>query len=132
MRRLICPICNTASADETAQVIPIGETKPDEDSIHKVPSTLTHPKAVRTILPLTVAGIAEPYVITGSAYTMRSFDTSSETELLKEIEAHSHEITAIRLWTRKFSEGDGLMRIEPWVISTGLDGIIRKWRLKGV
>jgi hypothetical protein len=51
---------------------------------------------------------------------------------MSEIDAHWHEVTALRLWLRKWKGKDGLIRVEPWVVSASLDGTIRKWKLSGI
>lgn len=59
--------------------------------------------------------------------------TPQEPDLVNEVDAHWHDVTALRLWMRKTAvEGQaGKVRVEPWVISTSLDGTIRKWNLLG-
>lgn len=86
---------------------------------------------MRAILPLVMTDLAEPYVITGAGDVIRIYDVSSpdEPELLGEVDAHWHDVTALRLWVRKSFGADGQTRVEPWVISASLDGTIRKWRL---
>ncbi|KAG5645892.1 hypothetical protein DXG03_005039 [Asterophora parasitica] len=92
---------------------------------------IAHPVAVRSILPLALTELAEPYLITGAGDYLRVYDLSTpeEPELLRDLDAHWHDITAIRLWKRSSLGLDGQTRIEPWVISTSLDGTIRRWRL---
>ena len=64
---------------------------------------------------------------------IRLYDLStiSEPEILGEIDAHWHDVTAIRLWMRTSKNEAGQTRIEPWIVSTSLDGTIRKWRFSG-
>lgn len=64
---------------------------------------------------------------------MRIYDVASpdEPEFIGQVDAHWHDVTAIRLWMRKFAGEDGKTRVEPWIISTSLDGTIRRWRLSG-
>lgn len=111
----------TASADETVQI------KPTDQS----PYLIAHPTTVRCILPLSTTDLAEPYVLTGAGDMIRVYDVSSpqEPELISEMDAHWHDVTALRLWVRKFVGDDGRQRVEPWIISASLDGTIRKWRL---
>ena len=120
----------TASADETAQVYddPPVQRKPGEKSM----PPLAHPTSVRAILPLALSSLAEPYVLTGAGDFIRAFDVSSpdEPELLGEMDAHWHDIVALRLWMRRTSV-DGKNTVEPWVVSASLDGTLRKWRLEG-
>ena len=65
---------------------------------------------------------------------MRVYDLSifDAPELIREADAHWHDILTLRLWPRKTIGEDGLARVEPWVVSTSLDGTIRKWRLIGL
>lgn len=115
-----------ASADDTAQVLPQPETT-------KAPKPLAHPVAVRAILPLGLTGLGEPYLLTAAGDVLRTYDVSEldDPQLLSEVDAHWHDITAIRLWTKKSIGDDGKTRIEPWVVTTSLDRTIRKWRLTG-
>src|ERR1700722_7677688 len=115
-----------ASSDDTVQILPHDVSTP-------LPP-IAHPVAVRTILPLALTDLAEPYLITGAGDIIRVFDVSSprEPELISEIDAHWHDVTILRLWMRKFVGPDNKARIEPWIVSTSLDGTIRKWRLSGM
>ncbi|KAL9714983.1 hypothetical protein Ac2012v2_001643 [Leucoagaricus gongylophorus] len=119
----------TASADETVQV----SLDPDIQTETKVkpPSPIKHPKQVRCILPVALTDVSEPYLITGSEDIIRVYDLSTfdEPELIREVDAHWHDILTLRLWMRKSIGEDGITRIEPWVVSSSLDGTIRKWRL---
>lgn len=118
-----------ASADETVQVVP---DKGYLSSATKMPPPITHPLAVRAILPLLLTDLAEPYLLTGAGDVIRIYDVSSdEPELIGEVDAHWHDVTAIRLWIRKTVGKDGKTRVEPWIISASLDGTIRRWRLSG-
>lgn len=129
--RLFTP-CSQASADETVQV------SLDPDSMTgvktKIPRPITHPKQVRCILPIGLTDVSEPYLITGSGDIIRAYDLSTfdEPEMIREVDAHWHDILALRLWIRRSVGDDGLVRVEPWVVSTSLDGTIRKWRLVGM
>ncbi|KAG1759697.1 WD40-repeat-containing domain protein [Suillus occidentalis] len=116
----------TASSDETVQVVPY----PPGSSGQKCIPPLTHPLPVRAILPLALSDLEEPYIVTGYGDVIRLYDVStpSEPEVLGEIDAHWHDVTALRLWVQKSRTDDGRTRIEPWIISTSLDGTIRRWR----
>ncbi|KAG1723896.1 WD40-repeat-containing domain protein [Suillus lakei] len=116
----------TASSDETVQVVPY----PPGSSDQKPFPPLTHPLPVRAILPLALSDLEEPYVVTGYGDVIRLYDVStpSEPEVLGEIDAHWHDVTALRLWVHKSRTDDGRTRIEPWIISASLDGTIRRWR----
>ncbi|KAJ7871471.1 WD40-repeat-containing domain protein [Mycena olivaceomarginata] len=115
----------TASSDDTAQVLDPASTPA------KPPISITHPAAVRCILPLSVTDLAEPYLITGAGDVIRVYDVSSlqEPELINEVDAHSHDVTDLHLWVRKTVGADSKTRVEPWIVSSSLDGTIRKWRL---
>ncbi|KAI0093936.1 WD40 repeat-like protein [Irpex rosettiformis] len=121
----------TASADETVQVY-------DDPPIERPPGTkapppIAHSTAVRSLLPLSLTPLAEPYLLTGSGDIIRAYDVSSPDapELLGEVDGHWHDVTALRLWMRKTAvEGkEGKMKVEPWIVSASLDGTLRKWRL---
>ncbi|KAJ6500453.1 WD40-repeat-containing domain protein [Mycena sanguinolenta] len=115
----------TASSDDTAQILDTTLPTP------KPPVSIPHPAAVRCILPLSVTDLAEPYLITGAGDVIRVYDVSSleEPDLINEVDAHWHDVTGLHLWIRKTVGADGKTRVEPWVVSTSLDGTIRKWRL---
>ncbi|KAI9064284.1 WD40 repeat-like protein [Trametes sanguinea] len=122
----------TASSDETVQVVP--HPAPDAKSpSSKPPPPIQHPTAVRALLPLAITPLAEPYVLVGAGDVIRVFDVSSvdEPELLSEVDAHWHDVTALRLWMRKSAvDGTpGAVKVEPWIVSASLDGTIRRWRL---
>lgn len=112
------------------QVLPQGS---DAAVPTKLPPPILHPVAVRSILPLALTEVAEPYLITGAGDMLRVYDVTSpeEPEFVMDIDAHWHDVTAIRLWKRKTLGKDGHIKIEPWIISTSLDSTIRKWRLTG-
>ena len=122
-----------ASSDETARA----QHDPPLDTTDKVRPMppITHPTAVRAILPLSTTLLAEPYLLTGAGDVIRAYDISSpdEPELLGEMDAHWHDVTALRLWMRKSTiEGEhGKFKLEPWVVSASLDGTLRKWKLLG-
>ncbi|KDQ60628.1 hypothetical protein JAAARDRAFT_31591 [Jaapia argillacea MUCL 33604] len=117
----------TASADDTIQII---EYPPPATATKPLPP-ITHPTAVRCFLALSLTELAEPYLITGAGDVIRVYDVSSpdEPDLLNEMDAHWHDVTALRLWVRKTTGDDGKARVEPWIVSASLDGTLRKWRL---
>ncbi|KAJ7090242.1 WD40-repeat-containing domain protein [Mycena belliarum] len=118
----------TASGDDTAQVL----ANPSSlQPTTKPPVSIAHPAAVRSILPLSVTDLAEPYLLTGAGDVIRVYDMSSvdEPELINEVDAHWHDVTALHLWPRQTIGADKKTRIEPWIVSTSLDGTIRKWKL---
>ncbi|CAL1704299.1 unnamed protein product [Somion occarium] len=120
----------TASSDDTVQII---DHPTQASSSSKPIPPITHPTAVKAILPISLTPLAEPYLLTGSGDVIRVYDVSSprEPELLNTVDAHWHDVTALRLWMRRTAvEGQlGKVMVEPWVISTSLDGTIRKWKL---
>lgn len=122
-----------ASADETVQVH--DDPPIERPTGEKPPVPITHPTAVRSILPLALTPLAEPYLLTGSGDVIRAYDVSSPDapELLGEMDAHWHDVTALRLWMRKTKvDGDeGKVMVEPWIVSASLDGTLRKWKLLG-
>ena len=118
-----------ASSDGTVRVL-VGKS-PNLNEKH--PKPITHPVPVRAILPLPFTDLGEPYLLTAAGDILRLYDISEldEPELLAQVDAHSHDITAIRLWKRKTLGEDGRTRIEPWIVTTSLDKTIRKWKLTG-
>lgn len=123
----------TASADETVQVT-LDKSMPMDDCPNptiKPFKPLTHPVAVRAILPLNLTDLSEPYLLTAAGEVLRVYDVSvlNEPEFIGEVDAHWHDITAVRLWMRKIVWDDGKTRVEPWIITTSLDMTIRKWKL---
>ena len=119
----------SASSDETVQIL-----EQPQDSSRKPSPPITHPVAVRSILPLSLTDLAEPYIVTGAGDVIRIYDISNpdEPELIGEVDGHWHDVTALRLWVRRTTGGDNKTRVEPWIISASLDGTIRKWRLQGL
>ena len=118
-----------ASSDETVQVTHY----PPDPSMTKPIPPLVHPLPVRAVLPLGLTPFAEPYVVTAYGDIIRLYDVTGvfELEVVGEIDAHWHDVTAIRLWLRTTSNEAGNTRIEPYIVSTSLDGTIRKWRFSG-
>jgi WD40 repeat protein len=105
----------------------------DTSTTSKPPPAIQHPEYVKSILPLLLTDLAEPYLFTGSGDTIRVYDVSAleEPELIREVEGHWREVTAIRLWFRKSAGDNGKSYVEPWIVSASLDNTIRKWRLNG-
>jgi len=124
----------TASADETVQVVldkSMSTMDIGSNLTTKPFKPLIHPVAVRAILPLHLTDLSESYLLTAAGEVLRIYDVSSldEPEYIGEVDAHWHDITAVRLWMRKFVGDDGKTRVEPWIITTSLDRTIRKWKL---
>lgn len=109
----------------------VPESQPD---VSRPPPPITHPVSVRCLLPLGLSDLEEPYLLTGAGDVIRAYDVSSpeDPDLITEVDAHWHDVTALRLWIRKSVAEDGKTRREPWIISTSLDGTIRKWKLSGL
>ncbi|PCH38281.1 WD40 repeat-like protein [Wolfiporia cocos MD-104 SS10] len=123
----------TASSDETIQMLFHPSPSPSVVPKLKPCPPIIHPAAVRAVLPLALTPLAEPYVLTGAGDVIRVYDVSSldEPELLSEVDAHWHDVTALRLWMRRtpIEGSQGEVKVEPWIVSASLDGTIRKWRL---
>jgi hypothetical protein len=125
-----------ASADETVQMV-LDKSMPMDvcsSPLTKPFKSLIHPVAVRAILPLNLTNLSEPYLLTAAGDALRIYDISTldEPEYIGEVDAHWHDIIAVRLWMRKFVGADGKACIEPWIITTSLDRTIRKWKLTGL
>ena len=123
-RRLNDP---SASEDKTVHVLS------DSPVTSRPPPSIKHPEYVKSVLPLLLTDLSEPYLLTGAGDTIRVYDVSSleEPEFIREIEGHWREVTAIRLWFRSRVGDNGKSLIEPWIVSASLDGTIRKWKLDG-
>ncbi|KAF5330374.1 hypothetical protein D9619_005875 [Psilocybe cf. subviscida] len=123
----------TASSDDTVQALPQGEKTTDDETGKplKALKPLAHSTAVRSILPLSLTVLGEPILITASGDFLRTYDVSEpdDPQLLSEVDAHWHDITAIKLWVRKSVGDDGKTRAEPWIVTTSLDKTIRRWTL---
>ncbi|KAI5987553.1 WD40-repeat-containing domain protein [Pisolithus albus] len=117
----------TASSDETVQIT----MYPPDPSVPKSTPPLIHPLPVRALLPLSLTPLAEPYVVTAYGDVIRLYDISTafEPEVVGEIDAHWHDVTAVRLWLRTSHDAAGRIKIEPFIVSVSLDGTVRKWHL---
>lgn len=124
----------TASSDDTVQVV---QHPPPPSTPTPAPAALPHPKAVKALLPLALSPLSEPYVLTAAGGTIHAWahdaQAPSAPALLGALEAHAHDVSALRLWAREGARGAGgrLRSVEPWVVSAGLDGTVRRWRLSG-
>ncbi|PPQ78522.1 hypothetical protein CVT25_011794 [Psilocybe cyanescens] len=118
----------TASADDSVRLLFQG---PSDSDTKKLTKPIPHPVAVRAILPLSLTDLGEPYLLTAAGDILRTYDVSEldEPDLLSEVDAHWHDITAIKLWMRRTVGEDGKTRVEPWIVTISLDKTIRKWRL---
>lgn len=95
-----------------------------------------HPSAVKAILPVSLTSLAEPYLLSASGDVIRLYAYDPATpedspELLGEIDAHWHDVTALGLWMRVV-EKDGKKHQETWILSASLDATLRRWRLEGI
>lgn len=99
----------------------------------KSPPEIRHPEYVKSILPLFLTDLAEPYLLTGAGDTIRVYDVSSleEPEFIREVVGHWREVIAIRLWFRKRTGDSSKSYIEPWIVSASLDSTVRRWKLSG-
>ena len=98
--------------------------------------TIAHPNAVKAILPVSLTSLAEPYLISASGDVIRlyAYDFAApedSPELLGEIDAHWHDVTALALWIQVI-EKDGKKLVETWFLSASLDATLRRWRLDGM
>jgi hypothetical protein len=121
----------SASADETIQLyVYPPPTLPGPKP--KIP--ITHTTAFRAVLPIylhaELDSDAFPYLLAGSGDRIRVYDISSldETEFIREVEGHWHDVTHLRTWIPKSVDG---ARRDVWVVSGSLDGTLRKWKLSG-
>lgn len=87
-------------------------------------------KPAKAILPLGLTPVNEPLLVVGAGEDLVSFDTSEidEPDHKATIEAHWHDVSALRLWVKRANTSSGF---EPIVVSASLDGTVRKWTLKG-
>lgn len=87
-------------------------------------------KPVKAILPLALTLVDMPLLVVGSGEDIVSYDVSDleRPERKGVVEGHWHDITALRFWVKKSNTSSGF---EPIVISSSLDGTVRKWTLKG-
>ncbi|KAF9517909.1 hypothetical protein BS47DRAFT_1359195 [Hydnum rufescens UP504] len=96
---------------------------------------MTHSAVVRCLLPLALTPLSQPCLLTGAGDVIGVWDVSAfggrdaEVEKVAEVDAHSHDGTALCLWVRSFPEAPE--RKEAWIVSAGLDGTIRGWKLSG-
>ena len=50
---------------------------------------------------------------------------------IREVVGHTHEVTALAVWERAVVDEGGKGKKEIWIVSSSLDGTVRKWRLNG-
>jgi WD40 repeat protein len=114
----LLPPPTTTSASAKAVSLPTPKRKP--------------PPQIHSLLLL--PHLQPPLLLTGSADEhIRVYDLSlgegpQQARLLREVEGHCAEVVALRRWVRRDVEGrEG--RGEEWVVSAGLDGTVRRWRV---
>lgn len=92
------------------------------------------PKPVKALLPLALTALGEPFLLVAYNEVIRLYDISTieEPEQLSEVDVHSHDVTALRLWVKKEQGLDQVTKVEPIIVSASLDGTIRRWKLAGV
>jgi len=118
----------TSSADNSVILYQLSE-----DLTSTVSQTqILHPYPVKALLAMSTTTLEMPYLVTGcSDEGIRLWDTTAvednrgPPDLIRTVDAHSHEISAIGLWLKSSDKGRG----EPWIVSASLDGTLRKWRL---
>lgn len=128
------PLNDQASNDELVIIQPFSSSA----SAGVPPKThaITHFNAVKAILPLSLTTLAEPYLLSASGDVVRLYEydftaPDDPPELLGEIDAHWHDVTALGLWIRVF-EKDGKTCSEPWILSASLDATLRRWKIEGI
>ncbi|TFL06884.1 WD40-repeat-containing domain protein, partial [Pterulicium gracile] len=128
----------TASSDDTIQVLPIDSTQPGAKHL-----TVSLPAAARCLLPLPLTPLGSdeaPYILSSSGDTLYLYELSfpqtsgdnsaiPEAELIQTFDdVHWHEITAVKLWMKKEEVRRNVVLV-PWIVTTSLDGTIRRWKL---
>jgi len=113
-----------ASADETVKIHPHSSERQDGEKKRPI-KPIQHPTGVKALLPLYIPSLDETYLFTGSGDIIRSWDTSDlddKVEQRNEIDGHWHDVTLLKAW---FASPD------PYILSAGLDGTVRRWKVKG-
>ncbi|KAL7414927.1 WD40-repeat-containing domain protein [Mrakia frigida] len=117
----------SSSADTSAHFHSLtSPTSPPTPSALPNPLTTYATPAIHALLPL--PHLTPPLLLTGSSDEhIRIWDLSqgeSSARMIREVEGHCAEVMGLRRWVRE-EEG----KKEEWVVSSGLDGTIRRWRL---
>ncbi|OCB84175.1 WD40 repeat-like protein [Sanghuangporus baumii] len=121
----------TASSDDTVLLT----QRPPSGTVQQTPSKpvppISHPTAVKALLPLSLTDLGESLLLTGASDAIRLFDINepSSPELLSTTDAHWFDIVSLRLWFRRRTTEDGKLSVEPWIVSASLDQTIRRWKL---
>ena len=125
-RRTCSNLSGIASIDESVLIHPEAEESNKKPKVTK----LSHPTAVKAILPFEDQDNDTIHLITACGDTLRVYDASASLdtpELLNEIDAHAHDVTGLRVWLKVTPDGP-----EIWIVSASLDGTIRRWQLQGL
>ncbi|KAL5529300.1 hypothetical protein ACEPAG_5285 [Sanghuangporus baumii] len=121
----------TASSDDTVLLT----QRPPFVTVQQTPSKpvppISHPAAVKALLPLSLTDLEESLLLTGAGDAIRLYDVSepSSPELLSTTDAHWFDVVSLHLWFRRRTAEDGKLSIEPWIVSASLDQTIRRWKL---
>ncbi|KAL5533214.1 hypothetical protein ACEPAF_4990 [Sanghuangporus sanghuang] len=121
----------TASSDDTVLLT----QRPPSGTVQQTPSKpvppMSHPTAVKALLPLSLTDLGESLLLTGASDAIRLYDINepSSPELLSTTDAHWFDIVSLRLWFRRRTTEDGKLSVEPWIVSASLDQTIRRWKL---
>lgn len=118
----------TGSTDESFIIQKVPRTSAHSNVLH----IIAQPSPVKAFLPLFYIFPDEAYLVIGVGDCLRvySYDPSSAgdpPELLREIEAHAHDVTSLGVWMNIGKS----KQIELWVISASLDCTLRRWSLSG-
>ncbi|KAF8590437.1 WD40 repeat-like protein [Ramaria rubella] len=125
----------SASNDESVIIQPSPLSTPTVKNPSKT-HIVNVPSMAKSILPLALTILSEPYLITacGDVIRVYSYDTATSDdapELLGEIDAHWHDVTALGLWIRVV-ETQGKKNTETWILSASLDATLRRWQLEDI
>ena len=123
-----------ASSDNSVIIEPV-QSLPAATNTKKIRHTIVHSQSINAILPLSLTGLSEPYIVTASGevvqvYTFDPDAPEDKPELVGEIDAHWHDVTDLGLWMHVL-EKDGKKYIETWILSASLDATLRRWQLEG-
>lgn len=135
----------TASTDETVTIRRY--TPANSSSASSSITSLEHTNPVKCLLLLSNSPIAQPFLLTGHGDVIRIYDVSELVDndedagesgnqkpltevsgiarLLNEVDVHSHSVTSLQLWLKS----SDIPSAEPWIVSSSLDGTVRKWKL---
>ncbi|KAG8908183.1 hypothetical protein FRB99_008726 [Tulasnella sp. 403] len=128
----------TGSTDQTV----VFRAYPLQPSAAPISYSLEHQHPVKCLLDLSHSPIRQSYLLTGSGDVIRVYDiselvddntedghprvTQGTAHLLHEIDVHSQPVTSLALWIRRTDENSPPV---PWIVSSSLDGTLRRWNL---